>query len=171
MARGLDVDQELRRQAAFVEEVGDWLAPAGPGQQEGSGARGGRPSPGRGGGLELAGAEGANQPEFDRGEEAVLGEEAALEAVQGEEVNLRWVDWVVVMGLQLIRIFFAVWEVMLHLSGVTAAGGARAGHLSGVTAAWVARGPGQVRWTSAWRSWRSCWCPNLVSSGLLPCLS
>ena len=105
MARGLDVDQELRRQAAFVEEIGDWLAPAGPGQQEGSGARGGRPSPGRGGGLELAGAEGANQPEPDRGEEAVLGEEAALEAVQGEEVNLRWVDWVVVMDLQFIRIF------------------------------------------------------------------
>ena len=112
MARGLDVEQELRRQAAFVEEIGDWLAPAGPGQQEGSGARGGRPSPGRGGGLELAGAEGPIQPELDRGEEAVLeeeaalGEGAALEAVQGEEVNLRWVDWAVAIGLQLITIFF-----------------------------------------------------------------
>ena len=28
-----------------------------------------------------------------------------LEAVQGEDVNLRWVDWVVVMDLQFIRIF------------------------------------------------------------------
>ena len=111
MARGLGVDQELRRQAAYVAEIGEWPAPAGPGEQEGSGTRGGRASPERAGGLELAGAGGPIQSGLDRGEdaareeEAALGEGAALEAVQGEEVNLRWVDCTVAIGLQLITIF------------------------------------------------------------------
>ena len=104
MSRGLDVAEELRRQAAYVAEIVEWPASAGPGHQEGSGARAGRASPGGPGGLELAMAEGPVRPGSQRGEDAPQ-EGAELEAAQGEEVNLRWVNWTAAIGLQLITIF------------------------------------------------------------------
>ena len=97
VSRGLDVNEELRRQAAYVAEIGEWPALGGPGDKEGGGARVGRAGAGGLDGLEQARGEGPGHLGSEQEEEAAhLGAEeeegAELETVQGEEVNLRWVE-------------------------------------------------------------------------------